>query len=65
MANILRLTNSSGYIFQDYNYIEHLGERSFAPVSPRRLYLGHNRISEMDNHTFDGLENILELVRTI
>ena len=49
--------------FQDYNYIEHLGERAFAPVSPRRLYLGHNRITDLHNQTFEGLENILELVR--
>ena len=49
--------------FQDYNYIEHLGERAFAPVSPRRLYLGHNRITDLHNQTFEGLENILVLVR--
>jgi hypothetical protein len=49
---------------QDYNYIEQLGEKAFTPVSPRRLYLGHNRISEMHNETFTGLENILELVRS-
>jgi hypothetical protein len=49
-------------VFQDYNYIESLGERVFTPVSPRKLYLGHNRISEMHNNTFQGLEDILELV---
>ena len=46
----------------DHNYIERIGERSFASVEPRRLYLGKNRINYIDDEAFTGAERNLELI---
>ena len=43
----------------DHNYIESLGMRQFGSLSPRRLYLAHNRIVELDDNVFDGVEGTL------
>jgi len=48
--------------FQDYNYIDRLGPRAFSALSPRRLFLGFNRISNVDAAAFAGLEPNLELL---
>ena len=46
----------------DYNYIEKLQENAFKSISPRRIYLGMNRISNIDDNAFAGLEDTLELL---
>ena len=46
----------------DHNYIEILGERSFASLEPRRLYLGANRIQFIHDEAFTGAETNLELI---
>jgi Leucine-rich repeat (LRR) protein len=46
----------------DYNYIEHLSPGAFESVTPRRIYLGTNRISKIHKDTFKGVEQVLELV---
>ena len=35
----------------EYNYIERLEDSAFISLQPRRLYLGHNRISYIDPKT--------------
>ena len=46
----------------EYNYIERLEDSAFISLQPRRLYLGHNRISYIDPKTFNGVELLVELV---
>jgi Leucine-rich repeat (LRR) protein len=46
----------------EYNYIERLEASAFISLSPRRLYLGHNRISFVDDATFNGVDRQVELV---
>ncbi|XP_059082371.1 chaoptin-like isoform X2 [Tigriopus californicus] len=46
----------------DYNYIERIRRANFRTINPRRIYLGMNRISEIEPDAFAGLEGTLELV---
>ena len=41
---------------------ERLQSGAFQSVSPRRVYLGMNRIASMDRDTFAGVEDTLELL---
>ncbi len=47
---------------QDYNYIEDLQSAAFRALTPRRLFLGMNRIKHIDDEAFKGAEEGLELV---
>ena len=46
----------------DYNYIKKLQENVFKSVTPRRVYLGMNRIASIDANAFTGVEETLELL---
>lgn len=46
----------------DYNYIDKLQEGVFASLSPRRVYLGMNRIAAIHDKAFQGVESTLELL---
>ncbi len=50
------------HLLQDYNYIEELKQSAFVSVSPRRLFLGMNRLSSIHPKAFAGLEDTLELI---
>ena len=46
----------------DHNYLERLMAQQFRALGPRRLYLSHNRIGNVDEAAFGGVEGTLELV---
>lgn len=46
----------------DHNYIEALGEGALVSVLPRRVYLGANRISQVHQGAFAGVEDTLEVL---
>ena len=46
----------------EYNYIERLEDSAFISLQPRRLYLGHNRISYVDDQAFNGVDMLVELI---
>ena len=61
-GNMFNGTLSVNDLNLDYNYIEKLQENAFKSISPRRIYLGMNRISSIDEDAFAGLEDTLELL---
>ena len=61
-SNMFNSTLSVNDLNLDYNYIEKLQENAFKSISPRRIYLGMNRINEIDEEAFVGLEDTLELL---
>ena len=46
----------------EYNYLERLEDSAFISLQPRRLYLGHNRISDIDGQAFNGVDLLVELI---
>ena len=42
----------------DHNYIEALGADAFRSITPRRIYLGTNRISTVQPNAFRGVEQV-------
>lgn len=60
--NMFNFTLTVNDLNLDYNYIEKLQEDAFKSISPRRIYLGMNRISSIDTEAFSGLEDTLELL---
>lgn len=46
----------------EYNYLERLEDSAFISLQPRRLYLGHNRIGEIDDKAFNGINHLIELI---
>ena len=61
-ANMFNSSLSVNDLNLDYNYIEKLQENAFNSISPRRIYLGKNRIKFIDGSAFSGLEDTLELL---
>ena len=60
--NMFNNTLSVNDLNLDYNYIESLQENAFKSISPRRIYLGMNRIRDIHPDAFSGLETTLELL---
>ena len=60
-SNAFNSTLSVNDLKLDYNYIEALQEGVFKSLLPRRVYLGMNRIKDIDKNAFEGVENTLEL----
>lgn len=61
-TNMFNNTLSVNDLNLDYNYIEKLQEDVFKSVTPRRVYLGMNRITTIDKNAFSGVEDTLELL---
>ena len=61
-TNMFNNTLSVNDLNLDYNYIEKLQEDVFNSVLPRRVYLGMNRITTIDENAFSGVEDTLELL---